>query len=111
MEVLWKTTKGILNICFTLEIHLHDAFHGFWAGHGMGTATLEANILQQLTAIREEVLYEIFLYLQKNYDTLYKDRCIEILAAYGVEPRVIRLLQTYWVRITIFFLFLLVWSP
>ena len=50
----------------------------------MGTATLEANILQQLTAIREEVLYEIFLDLQNNYDTLDKDRCIEILAAYGV---------------------------
>ena len=32
---------------------------------GMGTAALEAKLLQQLTAMRETVLFEVFLYLQK----------------------------------------------
>ena len=29
VEVLWKTTMGLLNQRFTLEIGLHDVFHGF----------------------------------------------------------------------------------
>ena len=39
--------------------------------------------------------------LHKTYETLDQDRCIEIIAAYGVGPRDIRLLQTYWVHLTI----------
>ena len=58
----------------------------------MGTATIEDHLLQQLTSMRKEVLFEILLDLQKVHDSLYHDRCIEIFAAYGVGPRAIRLL-------------------
>ena len=36
----------------------------------MGTATLEAKILQQLIAMREAVLCFVFLNLRKAYDAL-----------------------------------------
>ena len=42
-------------------IKLHGVLHGFREGRGTGTATLEAKLLQQLAAMREEVLYVIFL--------------------------------------------------
>ena len=48
--------------------------------------------------MREEVLYEIFLDLHKAYDALDRDRCLDILAAYGVGPWAIRLLRRYWNR-------------
>ena len=38
---------------------------GFRAGRGTGNATLEAKLIQQLAAMREEVLYMIFLNLTK----------------------------------------------
>ena len=44
-----------------------------------GTATLEAKLLQQLAALREEVLYVIFLELHKAYDALESSRCLGIL--------------------------------
>ena len=59
------------------------------------TFTLKANLLQQLAALREEVLYVIFLDLHKAYDALDRSRCLEILEGYGVGPRARRLLQTY----------------
>ena len=40
----------------------------------MGTETLEAKLLQQLVALREEVLYVIFLGLHKSYDALDRSR-------------------------------------
>ena len=43
-------------------------------------------MLQQLAAMREEVLYVIFLDLHKTYDALDSSRCLEILEGYGVVP-------------------------
>ena len=56
--------------------------------------------LQQLAAMREEVLYVIFLDLTKAYDTLDRSRCLEFLEGYGVGPNARRLLNTYWRRLT-----------
>ena len=100
VEVMWKVVAVILNRYFTSSITYHDALHGFWAGHSTGTTTLEAKLLQQLAAMREEVLYVIFLDLTKAYDALDKSRCLEILEDYGVGPITRRLLTTYWRRLT-----------
>ena len=56
LEVMWKVVAFILNRCFTSSTIYHNALHGFRAGRGTGTATLEAKLLQQLAAMREEVL-------------------------------------------------------
>ena len=90
----------ILNRHFTSSITFHDVLHGFRAGRGTGTATLEAKLLQQIAAMREEVLYVIFLDLTKAYDALDRSRCLDILEGYGVGPSARRLLQTYWRRLT-----------
>ena len=91
---------GNLNRRLTASITYHDFLHGFRAGCGTGTATLEAKLLQQLAALSEEVLYVIFLDLHKAYDALDRSRCLEILEGYGVGPRAHRLLRTYWGRLT-----------
>ena len=51
----------ILNIWLTTSITYHNFLHGFWAGHRTGTATFKAKLLQRSAAMREEVLYVIFL--------------------------------------------------
>ena len=90
----------LLNRRFTSSITYHDALHGFREGRCVGTATLKAKLLQKLAAMREEVLYVIFLDLTKAYDALDRSRCLEILEGYGVGPNVRRLLNTYWCRLT-----------
>ena len=100
MEVMWKVVAAILNCCFTASITYHDFFHGFWVGRGTGTATLKAKLLQQIAALREEVLYVIFLDLHKAYDALDRYRCLEILEGYGIGPQARKLLKTYWHRLT-----------
>ena len=46
VEVMWKVVAAILNRRFTSSITYHDSLHGFRAGRGTGTATLEAKLLQ-----------------------------------------------------------------
>ena len=86
VEVMWKVVAAILNRWLTASITFHDLLHGFQAGHITGTATLKAKLLQQLSALRKEIMYVIFLYLHKAYDALDKSRCLEILEEYGVSP-------------------------
>ena len=94
VEVMWKVVATILHLRLTTAITYHDFLHGFRAGRGTGTATLKAKLLQQLAAMREEVLYVIFLDLTKVYDALDRSRSLDILEGYRVGPRVRRLLRT-----------------
>ena len=83
---MWKVVTAVFNRQLTASITFHDFLHGFRAGRGTGTATLEAKLLQQLAALREDVLYVIFLDLHKAYCALDRSRCLEILEVYGVGP-------------------------
>ena len=75
--------------------------HGFREGHGTGTADLEAKLLQQLTSMREAVLFEVFLDLQKAYDALDWYICLEIISAYRVGYRTLQLFRIYWDQLII----------
>ena len=97
---MWKVVASILHCCLTASITYHDFLHGFWAGRGTGTTTLEAKLLQNLATMRVEFLYVIFLDLHKAYDALDRSRCLEILKGYGVGPRSRRLLRRYWGKMT-----------
>ena len=79
VELMWKVVAENLNCRLTSSITFHDFLHGFWASRGTDTATLEAKLLQQLEALREEFLYMIFLDLKKAYDAFYRSRCLNVL--------------------------------
>ncbi len=79
-----------------LAIEFHDCLHGFLAGRGTGTATMEVKLAQQFTYQEQEAWYQIFLDLRKAYDAMDRGRCLEILAGYGVGPKLIRLLSHFW---------------
>ena len=95
VEVTWKVVAVILNLRLTTGITFNNALHGFREGRGTGTATLEAKLLQKLAAMRDEVLYVIFLDLTKAYNALDRSRSLEILNGYGLGDRVLRLLREY----------------
>ena len=82
VKLLCKTVTGILNCRLAATIQIKYTLHGFCMGTCIGTASLKAKLLQQIKNMREEVLYEIFLDLHKTYDTLKRDFCFEVLAAY-----------------------------
>ena len=74
----------------------HNALHGFWARRGTGTACIEAKLLQQLSKMVQKTLHFIFLDLRKAYDTVDRERLLEILEGYKVGPNVLGLVKFYW---------------
>ena len=99
VEVVWKVVAAIISRQLTASIAYHDFLHGFRAGRFRGTATLEDKMLQHSAAMREEVLYVIFLDLHTAHDTLYRDICLEIMEGFGVGTRALCILWTYWDRL------------
>ena len=50
--------------------------------------------------MREEFLYDIFVYIHKVYDTMYWGGALSILEECVVGPQVFQLLTQYWYRAT-----------
>ena len=86
---------GVVSHWIGSVISFHDALHGLRTGQGAGSSSLEAKLLQKLTVMIEEVIYNFFLDLQKAYENLYRERCLEILVGYGIGPRKERILRIY----------------
>ena len=84
--MMWKFVVAILHRRLTTAITYHNFLHVFRTVRVTRTDTLEAKLLQQITSMREEVLYVIFLDLTKAYDALDRSRLLEILEGYEVGP-------------------------
>ena len=79
IEVLRKTVEVILNLCLSAATTLHYVLNGLGYCCRMGTASLKKKVLQQLTAMRDEVLCTLFLDLHKAYNALDRDIYLGIL--------------------------------
>ena len=77
-------------------VQFHDSTHCFMGGRGCRTAGLEAKLVQQFAQIEQHLLYIVFVDLKKAYDAMNQERCVEILRAYGVEPKMLGLIQYFW---------------
>ena len=61
VDVIWKTISSFLNRRLMVEIKFHDVMYSLRVGCGMGTTTLESNLVQHPLVIREEVLFDVFM--------------------------------------------------
>ena len=76
---MWKAVTFIINFCLITYINFHGVLHNFWASRGTGNTSFEAKLIHDFISLRLEVLYEIFMDLQKVYEALDKDICMDIL--------------------------------
>ena len=67
VEVVWKVVVVIINCRFITSITFHDVLHGCQVGCFTGTDSLKTKLLQKLAAMRKEVLYKIFIDMNKAY--------------------------------------------
>ena len=79
VEDIWKAMSGVVNFRIGLAVYFYDTLHGFMAGIGTGTASLEVKLIHKMTAMRDEVLYEAFIDTQKSNADMDQERCMEIL--------------------------------
>ncbi len=114
----WKVIEKVM-VAQLSVIELHDCLHGRLLRRGTGTAIMEVKLQQQLVWVDQQPLYQIYLDLRKAYDALDWERCLEILAGYGVGPNLLRLQKksgttqrwyVVWVVIMVFLLRLIMES-
>ena len=86
VEIIWNVCMLIVNSWLRISIVLHDALHGFQKGRGTGTAIVEAKMEQNIAGIVHEPLFQVFIDFWKAYNSLDRERCMEILRDYGLGP-------------------------
>ena len=98
-----KACGGVGKVCATMVncrlkqiATLHNALHGFIVGRVTGTETLEANLAHQLAGIAYKLLFQVFLDVQKAYDSLNRGRCMYILRGYEMGQKKARLIAHHW---------------
>jgi hypothetical protein len=98
LKAVYKLISSIINrrLAKALNDKFHDGVHGFRAGRGTGTAIIEAKLLMQLAQRSNKPLYMVFMDLKKAYDTLDRDRTMEILEGYGVGVNLRRFIERIW---------------
>ena len=85
MYIIWKVVLGEVNFQIRVAVKFHFDLHGFLVEQGMSTASLESKLLQKLMAMRKDVLYELFLNLQKAYNNLDRDLYLDVLVGYRIR--------------------------
>ena len=95
LEPFWKCVEIIMDRQLQV-VKFHDCLHSFLSERGTGTATTEAKLAQQLAYLEQEALYGVFIDLRKAHDAMDPEWCLEILKAYGVGSRILRLIKHFW---------------
>ena len=98
VEVLWKLCLVVVNFHLKSSIVLHDALHGFREGRGIGTATLDSKLAQQLAGIEHRPLFQVFLDVRNTCEFMDSGRFLKILRGYGLGKNLDLLLKNYWKR-------------
>jgi hypothetical protein len=95
LDPFWKVVEKIM-VCRLGSIEFHPCLHGGLPKRGMGTATIEAKLAQQLAWMGQEPLFQVFINLRKAYDHQDQERCLAIMTGYGVGPKLLRLQTKFW---------------
>ena len=88
----------VVNCWLKISVVLNEALQGFREGRGMGTATLEANMAQQLAGLAHEPIFQVLLDVWKAYDLLDRERCLEPPTGYRLGTNLAQILENYWRR-------------
>jgi hypothetical protein len=95
LEPMWKVCKHVMDLCLNV-FDLHNLLHSCHNKRGTRTAGIEAKLAQQLAHLEQEPSYRVLLDLKNAFDLTDQERCLLILEGYGVRPRMIRLIWTFW---------------
>lgn len=98
IEVIWKIISSIIRGRINGNVHFHDSLHGCIPQWETGTAIIEAKLFQQLAHISGAPAFEVFIDLQKAFDSIDCEWTLDILSGYGLGTKACTLLWNYWMK-------------
>jgi hypothetical protein len=89
LEPIWKVISIIIKDWIVETVQFDDALHGFLPRRGTGTAIIEAKLhLDSQTATRQTT-YQAFLGISKAYDSICRNKLLQMLQRYGACPNIL----------------------
>ena len=85
----------VLNLILKRGMELHDSFNRFGKRQVTRTVILEDNLAQHLARLAHESLFQVFMDVRKAYDSLDRERCMEIMFGYRMEQNLAHIFGHY----------------
>ena len=102
MEPVWKITEVVMNNRLKC-LDYHDCLHGFLAVRDTGTATTEVELVRHLAYIKQVPLYGVFIDFRNAYNVMDRGRYLEILQAYDVGAKMLKVIGYFWTTLCWYF--------
>ena len=96
LEVIHKLVSQIINLRLGEKIKFLPEVHGFRRHRGTYTAIGEAKMRMQIDACSSAPVYQVYLDLSKAYDSIDRDRTLNIMEKYKIGPNVRNYIKKVW---------------
>jgi Reverse transcriptase (RNA-dependent DNA polymerase) len=96
LVTIYKIMSMIIHRRLTSTINLHESIHGFCTQRGTGTAITNIKLLMQSIQRDINPMYMIFLDMKKAYDSVDRERILQLLQQYGVGPNICNIIEQIW---------------
>jgi uncharacterized protein (DUF433 family) len=96
LETIYKVMSMIIHRRLTSTINLHESIHGFCTQRGTETSIMNIKLLMQSIQRDINPMYFIFLDIKKAYDSVDRERILQLLQQYGVGPNICSIIEQIW---------------
>ena len=96
LECIHKLISQIINLHLSKAISFCDEVHGFRKKQGTFTAVGETKLRMQIATCQLEVLYQVCLDLSKAYDSIDRNKIVQLLKKYKMGPRLLAYVKKVW---------------
>ena len=96
LESMYKLISMIIHKRMMSSVEFHESIHGFRTNRGTSTAIINIKLRMQLAKREKNPLYMVFLDVKKAYDTIDRQRTINMLGKYGLGERTCKLIKNMW---------------
>lgn len=96
VNTVLKVFSCIMNDRIVKGIEYHNFVHGFREGRGTSTAMLEVKLLMDHGTFTDNTVYQVLIDLKKAYDSVDRQRVLEIMEKYGVGIWMRWIMENFW---------------
>ena len=87
LEYIYKLISQIINLYLSKAIYFWEKVYEFWEKYRTFTIVGKTKLRIQIATYQLDVLYQVYLDLSKEYDSIDRNKIVQLLKKYKIGSR------------------------